>query len=169
MSIRCCIIFMQFKYIWNQVSSYEKRLRSIIRLFLLNVVFRKKIKTNNVVENTYGLSIIVWDFKKKYQFICIWIYCNPKKIVNNENNKLMKTINVYVNHSFKHFIDKELNQNKTLLILKKKCWLLTNYSSYNQNYDVHKKNLIIIIINSYLIMNIVIFYLLRNIFLFKVF
>lgn len=81
----------------------------------------------------------------------------------------MKTINVYVNHSFKHFIDKELNQNKTLLILKKKCWLLTNYSSYNQNYDVHKKNLIIIIINSYLIMNIVIFYLLRNIFLFKVF
>lgn len=81
----------------------------------------------------------------------------------------MNTINVYVNHSFKHFIDKELNQNKTLLILKKKCWLLTNYSSYNQNHDVDKKNLIIIIINSYLIMNIVICFLLRNIFLFKVF
>lgn len=78
----------------------------------------------------------------------------------------MNTINVYVNHSFKHFIDKELNQNKTLLILKKKCWLLTNYSSYNQNHDVDKKNLIIIIINSYLIMNIVICFLLRNIFLF---
>lgn len=31
----------------------------------------------------------------------------------------MNTINVYVNHSFKHFIDKELDQNKTLLILKK--------------------------------------------------
>lgn len=74
----------------------------------------------------------------------------------------MKTINVYVNHSFKHFIDKELNQNKTLLILKKKCWLLTNYSSYNQNYDVHKKNLIIIIINSYLIMNIVIFLFIKK-------
>lgn len=25
----------------------------------------------------------------------------------------MNTINVYVNQSFKHFIDKELNQNKT--------------------------------------------------------
>lgn len=55
----------------------------------------------------------------------------------------MKTINVYVNHSFKHFIDKELNQNITLLILKKKCWLLTNYSSYNQNHDVDKKTLLL--------------------------
>lgn len=71
MSIRYCIIFMQFKYIWNQVSSNEKRLRSIIRLFLLNVVFRKKIKTNNVVENTYGLSIIVRDFLKN---INLYVY-----------------------------------------------------------------------------------------------
>lgn len=34
----------------------------------------------------------------------------------------MNQINMYANHSFNHFIDKELNRAKTLLILQKNIY-----------------------------------------------